>query len=359
MEIPAVWYLFCARLAYTNHLAQLYERFGSFETLWQELTESIWSKEGRAPKSWARIAEVKQHLSQYQAIWQQYLDRGMWFVTWTDQDYPQLLRHIYAPPLVLCGYGERSILSKTCVSIVGTRQATDYGQKITAKIIHTLQPYNILFVSGLAYGIDSVVHDTARGLQLPTVGVIAASLLHSNWGGNMQLSRQLTPDQHLFLSETNVDETIHRFHFAKRNRIIAGLSKWTVVVEAPLVSGALITARFARDENREVLVVPHNLEQSQGAGCLALVNDGAQVITALEEIPQLLGLVTFVPAQKPVYQYSNALERSVHLLLQQKLTLEVIASQLQLNSSVLLTVLTDLILKGMVIQNSDGSYWAR
>lgn len=355
MVIPAVWYLFCARLAFTEHLASLYQQFGSFEVLWAELTPIAWGQNAQHTKAWQRIAEVKQNLLLYQAIWQEYHSKGMWFITWEDADYPVLLRHIYAPPLVLCGWGNRALISKPCISIVGTRRATAYGSSITAQIVRILAPYDVLFVSGLAFGIDSVVHTTADSLRVGSVGVIAASLLHQNWGGNFQLKQQLS-EQHLFLSETNSDERIQRFHFAKRNRLIAGLSKWTIVVEAPLGSGALITARLARDEGREVLVIPHNLNQPMGEGCLLLINDGAQMVVRVDDIPRLLSFTAITQKTIPQFCYASELEKAVHQLMLNGNSIEAVANQLSITSSRLLTVLTDLMLKGYLIQNSDGSY---
>lgn len=357
MVIPAIWYLFCARLAFTEHLAALYQQFGSFDVLWSELTPVVWCRSTQHQKGWQRIMTVKQNLSFYQAIWQEYQSKGMWFITWEDPEYPALLRHIYAPPLVLCGLGNRQLVSKTCVSIVGTRQATAYGKRITAQLVEVLAPYDILFVSGLAYGIDSIVHTTADRLYAGSVGVIAASLLHQNWGGNVQLRQQLS-GQHLFLSETNSDERVQRFHFAKRNRLIAGLSKWTIVVEAPVGSGALITARLARDEGREVLVVPHNLDQPMGSGCLLLINDGAQMVVHVSDIPRLLNLTTTVATTTLQYSYVSELEKSVHQLMLTGNSIEVVANKLTMASTKLLTILTDLMLKGYLIQNPDGSYQA-
>ncbi len=355
MVIPAIWYLFCARLAFTAHLAQLYEQYGSFEVLWTELTQAVWCRSTQHQKGWQRIVEVRRNLPFYQAIWRGYQAEGMWFITWLDNDYPELLRHIYAPPLILCGQGNRKLVSKTCVSIVGTRRATAYGKSITAQIVQVLAPYDVLFVSGLAYGIDSVVHTTADRLQAGSVGVIAASLLHQNWGGNAELKQQLS-EQHLFLSETNSDERVQRFHFAKRNRLIAGLSKWTIVVEAPLGSGALITARLARDEGREVLVVPHSLDQPMGEGCLLLINDGAQIVVQVSDIPRLLNFTDVKQNTILQFRYASELEKTVHQLMLSGNSIESIADKLAIASSELLTVLTDLMLKGYLIQNADGSY---
>lgn len=355
MVIPAIWYLFCARLAFTTHLATLYEKYGSFEILWAELTQLAWCKSLQHQKSWQRIVAVKQNLALYQAVWQSYFDQGMWFITWQDSDYPELLRHIYAPPLILCGQGNRKLMSKTCVSIVGTRQATAYGKSVTAQIVQLLAPYDVLFVSGLAYGIDSVVHTTADRFQAGSVGVIAASLLHQGWGGNVQLKQQLSA-QHVFLSETNSDECVQRFHFAKRNRLIAGLSNWTIVVEAPVGSGALITARLARDEGREVLVIPHNLDQPMGQGCLMLINDGAQLVVQISDIPRLLNFTAPIPKAVGRFSYESELEKTVHQLMLSGNSIESIVSKLSIASAKLLIVMTDLMLKGYVIQHSDGSY---
>lgn len=359
MEVPATWYFFCARVSFTHNLARLYQRYGSFEVVWQEVDELSWCISPNHYKSWQRIQAVKNNLTYYREIYLAYGKKDLWLVDWTDTDYPSLLRHIYAPPLVLTGQGDRTLLSKTCVSIVGTRQATTYGKQITSEIVQVLAPYDVVFVSGLAYGIDSVVHDTAQRYQLPSVGVIAASLWHQHWGGNVQLRSTLDSKQHLFLSETAKDECLQRFHFAKRNRLIAGLSQWTIVVEAPMTSGALITARCARDENRDVLVIPHSLSQTMGAGCLVLIHDGAEIITQVSEIPELMGLK--VPTKRiktTVYEYANETEKIVHELFLQGQSLDAINQKIAQPGFQLLTIISDLILKGYIRQDPDGSYQA-
>ncbi len=355
MDIPAVWYFFCAHIAYTDHLDALLKQYGGFEPLWAQLDQKIWCQHSYQVKSWQRIEKVKYQQDFYQTIWQRYIDRGVWFSTWQDTDYPELLRHIYGPPLLLCGFGDRTLLRKTCVSIVGTRQSTLYGESITAQIIQILKSYDVLLVSGLAYGIDSIVHATAHELHLPSAGIIAPSLLHSNWGGNPVLKHQLL-NKHLFLSETNIDERIQRFHFARRNRLIAGISQCTIVVEAPLVSGALITARCARDESRDVFVIPHNLDQSQGAGCLALLRDGAQVVVNLLELPQLLGLRSQSMVTVPNLVFDDDTQKQIYSLLKIGKSLDDMAHLLTISDTQLLATITDLVLKGYMKQLPDGSY---
>lgn len=360
MEVPATWYFFCAHIPFTQHLAQLCQHYGSFEAVWQEVDERSWCTSPSHYKSWQRIQAVKNNLTYYQEIYLAYGHKRMWLIDWNDRDYPSLLKHIYAPPLILSGQGDRALLSKTCVSIVGTRQATSYGSTITSQIVQALAPYDMLFVSGLAYGIDSTVHDTAQRHQLPSVGIIAASLWHQHWGGNAQLRSTLDPNQHVFLSETTKDEHIQRYHFAKRNRLIAGLSQWTIVVEAPVTSGALITARCARDENRDVLVIPHSLTQTMGAGCLLLIHDGAEIITQVADIPILMGLKLLPDSSKlSVLDYATDIEKTVHELFLQGHSLDVISQKIAQPGFQLLTVLSDLVLKGYLKQDSDGSYRAK
>ncbi len=360
MEVPATWYFFCAHIPFTQHLAQLCQQYGSFEAVWLAVDERSWCSSPNHHKSWQRLQSVKNNITYYQELYLACGHQRMWLIDWNDRDYPPLLRHIYAPPLILSGQGDRALLGKTCVSIVGTRQATTYGKQITSEIVQVLAPYDVLFVSGLAYGIDSVVHDTAERYQLPSVGIIAASLWHQHWGGNAQLRSTLDPNQHLFLSETTKDERIQRYHFAKRNRLIAGLSQWTIVVEAPVTSGALITARCARDENRDVLVIPHSLTQTMGSGCLLLIHDGAEIITQVADIPILMGLNELPGSPNlPQWQYANDNEKTVHELFLQGYSLDVISQKTAQSGFELFTVLSDLVLRGYLKQDSDGSYRAK
>ncbi|OGC81647.1 MAG: hypothetical protein A2V81_05270 [Candidatus Abawacabacteria bacterium RBG_16_42_10] len=355
--MSGLWYFFCAQVYFSEHLVFLRQRFSSYDELWEKLTQAEWCTNHKYSKSWHRILHVRSKQKEYQALLQRHQDQGIVVIDIENDLYPPLLKEIYHAPLMICALGNRNILQNTCVAIVGTRKATEYGLAITDEIVRILASHKITLISGMAYGIDSQVHMSAEKYNASSVAVVPASLLDSNLGGNNRLRKSLSPDQHLIVSENTRIGDLQKFHFVQRNRIIAGLSKWTIVVEAPEKSGALITAAFARDENREVFVVPHSLNNIQGRGCLCLIRDGAQIITDVDELPGLLGLTPNKVTKLPLhYQYDSEMEKLVHEKIQAGKNLDDICQELQISSTDLLVVITDLTFKKYITSTTEGVY---
>ncbi len=349
--MSGLWLFFCAQIYFSEHLAALRELHASYDELWEKLTRDQWCISAKFLKSWERIVQVKSKEKEYEQLLQRYRDEGITLVDIESDLYPLLLREIYHAPLIICVKGNLAILKNSCVAIVGTRKTTEYGLTMTNEIVCALAASNITFVSGLAYGIDSQVHLSANECGASTIAVVPANLLDTNWGGNNQLRKSLSSDRHLIVSENPRVGELHKFHFVQRNRIIAGLCKWTLVIEAPEKSGALITASFARDENREVLVVPHSLTNVQGKGCLQLIRDGAQIITDVYELPGLLGFTNQIRTQETfTYKYESELEKLVHEKIQAGKNLDDVCQELQISSTDLLIIITDLTFKKYINQ---------
>ena len=207
---------------------------------------------------------------------------------YTDKAYPTRLKTLYDAPALLYFQGSGSLNPPRTIGLVGTRQATDYGRRITAEIIETVSPYGVNIISGLAYGIDIAAHRASLANGLPTIGVMASGLdiiypnVHQKTaqemlvlGGLLTESAPGTkPDAHLFPA---------------RNRIIAGLSDAVVVVEAAAKGGALITAEYANNYHREVFAVPGQLNQAFSAGCNKLIRENkAQIYTSPSDIIEAL-----------------------------------------------------------------------
>lgn len=207
---------------------------------------------------------------------------------YTDKTYPNRLKPLYDAPVLLYFQGTSDLNNLRTVGIVGTRQATDYGRRVTNEIIEAVSPYGACIVSGLAYGIDIAAHRASLANGLPTIGVMASGLdiiypnVHQKTaqdmlalGGLLTESRPGTkPDAHLFPA---------------RNRIIAGLSDVVIVVEAAAKGGALITAEYANNYHREVFAVPGQLTQMFSAGCNKLIRENkAQIYTKPKDIIEAL-----------------------------------------------------------------------
>jgi DNA processing protein len=206
-----------------------------------------------------------------------------------DEDsYPEKLKVIDDAPFILFYKGTDVLKTNKILSIVGTRKATGYGEDITHKITEELKNENILIVSGLAYGIDTFAHKFSVEKNIPTIAVLAHGLDRVYPYKNKRLAEKMLENGGLlteFFSGTNPD----RENFPKRNRIVAGISDATVVVEASVKGGALITARIANSYSRDVLAVPGRAIDFYSEGCnwviknqqAALVESGKDILKAL------------------------------------------------------------------------------
>ncbi len=209
-------------------------------------------------------------------------------LTFDDKDYPTLLKEISWAPEELFYLGNLDLLKKSCISVVGTRRFSDYGEFVTEKIISELAIADIVIVSGLAKGIDTIVHRAALKNSLPTIAVLGTGITNIYPEENTFLAEEIVAANGLVLSEFVFMEPRKEI-FPRRNRIISGISLGTVVIEAPEKSGALITANFALDQNREVFTVPADLDRKNSLGNLNLLHRGhAHAISSGRDIINIL-----------------------------------------------------------------------
>lgn len=225
---------------------------------------------------------------------------------WEDA-YPERLRHIYGAPTLLYLRGDNVDLNTArVVSIVGTRSATNYGKRVVETLLGELSAYPLLIVSGLAYGIDIHTHRTALELGLPTLAVVAGGVdtiypaVHKNTAVAMLAQGGL-------LSEHPRCTKPEAHQFAARNRIIAGIADATIVVEAGQKSGALITAKYANEYNREVFAVSGRVYEPYSAGCHHLIKTHqANLLTNAIDIVDAMHWDRAIPASKNIM---DALDR--------------------------------------------------
>ncbi|MBC7745251.1 MAG: DNA-protecting protein DprA [Flavobacterium sp.] len=207
----------------------------------------------------------------------------------TDAAYSSRLRNCEDAPLMLYFKGETDFNSARIISVVGTRNATEYGKEICNQLIADLQKHNPIIISGLAYGIDSMVHKNCIKNNIRTIGVLGHGLDRLYPALNRSLAEKMLENGGLlteFRSETNPD----RENFPKRNRIIAGLSDATIVVEASIKGGALITAQLANSYNRDVFAYPGRIDDEFSSGCNFLIKTNrANLINGIKDIEYLLG----------------------------------------------------------------------
>jgi DNA processing protein len=205
-----------------------------------------------------------------------------------NDNYPQRLRHCEDGPVLMYSKGNVDYNNQRVVSIVGTRKATEYGKGFCAKIVADLAIHKPLIVSGLAYGVDVCAHKAAIKNNLPTVGVLAHGLDRLYPAQHKSIANQMLENGGLlsdFKSRTNPD----RENFPKRNRIVAGISDLTIVIESSKKGGSLITAHLANDYNRDVFALPGRLEDSQSEGCNNLIKTNkAALIQSVKDIEYIM-----------------------------------------------------------------------
>lgn len=213
-------------------------------------------------------------------------------ITILDKDYPKLLKEIYSPPPVLFWRGSLPSDDEFFLAIVGTRKPSAYGEHVTKTLARDLAQNGLTIVSGLALGIDSLAHSAALEAQGKTVAVLGCGIERANIypASNRYLAEKLVGGGGCIISEHPLGTPPLKHHFPRRNRIISGLSLGTLVVEAPLKSGALLTAQLALEQNREVFAVPGNITSAYSAGTNKLLKMGARVTTSAEDVLETLNL---------------------------------------------------------------------
>lgn len=203
-------------------------------------------------------------------------------------EYPSLLKEIDSPPLVLYIKGDKEVLNKMCFSIVGTRLPSIYGVNMAQKLSFSLASLGFVIVSGLARGIDTQAHKLALKAGR-TVAVLGSGLFNLYPKENKELAREIA-ENGAVISEFPLFEPPLKENFPRRNRIISGLSKGVLIVEAAQRSGALITARYALEQNREVFALPGEANSPLSKGPHSLIKQGAKLVDSIDDILQELNI---------------------------------------------------------------------
>lgn len=205
-------------------------------------------------------------------------------ITLADTNYPKVLLETADPPLMLYLKGNADLLSHPrCLAVVGSRNPTPQGAQNAHDFAQALSVAGICVVSGLALGVDGAAHTGALDANGPTIAVVGTGLDRVYPGRHRALAHRVA-DSGLMVSEFVLGTTPAPANFPRRNRIIAGLSQGTLVVEAALASGSLITARLAADMGREVFAIPGSIHATQSKGCHLLIRQGAKLVESAQDI---------------------------------------------------------------------------
>jgi DNA processing protein len=241
----------------------------------------------------------------------------------TDEDYPKRLLNCYDSPTLLFYKGTGNLNASRIISIVGTRSHTDYGKQFTEKLVKDLSDLEILIISGLAHGIDALAHKAALKNNLPTVGVVGHGLDKVYPSENTGLAKDMVKEGGGILSEFFSGTKPDKHNFPLRNRIVAGLSDATVVVETNIKGGSMITAKLADAYNRDVFAVPGRTTDKASSGCNHLIKyNKAILLTDADELLEVLGWKEKkkekLKQQKELFIELSAEEKQIIQLLQEK-----------------------------------------
>lgn len=207
----------------------------------------------------------------------------------TDKDYPQRLLNCYDSPTLLYYKGEADLNASKIIAIIGTRSHTDYAKQVTEKIVKELAEQNVTIISGLAFGVDAIAHKAALKNDLPTVGVLAHGLDQIYPYEHAGLAKDMIKHSGGLLTEFRSKTKPDKHNFPTRNRIVAGMSDATVVIETGIKGGSMITAELANGYNKDVFALPGKVSDTKSAGCNHLIkNNKAMLLTDGKEILEVM-----------------------------------------------------------------------
>jgi DNA processing protein len=274
-------------------------------------------------------------------------------VTACDYDYPRKLLEIDGAPCILYVRGSLENINNLCIAVVGSRKATGYGKWAAERFTRELSELGVNIVSGLAVGIDSVAHKTALKCGAKTAGVIACGIDVVYPKINEQLYNEIAEKGGAVITEYTFGMQPMPNNFHDRNRIISGLSDGVLVIEAQERSGTLITAGHAADQGREIFAVPGNIDSIYSKGTNSLIRDGAKITTTLDDIIEEIPILKEKISNKnntDLKPLSSDEIKIIECLYSGNKTVYEIAGETGFDTSILLSILTFLEMKGKIKQ---------
>ena len=337
-----------------NKYRQLLSVFSSLDEAW-EANPASFRHTGWKPKAIEEFFNWKKTLDEEQL--QSVLDQNdIWTIPVDDPAYPEILKQVYDP--ALCLFGRGNLPPGPAVAVVGSRKCTTYGRLIAEQLVSELAGAGVVIVSGLAFGIDSIAHTTTLTAKGKTIAVLGGGIddgtLHPH--AHTHLAHEITSSGGAVISEYPPHTQPNTFTFPLRNRIIAGLSSVTLVVEAGEHSGALITASYALDNNRDVFAVPHPITSFTGKGANLLLKSGAHIALSADDILIALGLPTTCTSTNRELKLSKQEKQLLEIIKQEPRTIDEIVRVSGLQSSQVGSILSYMEVSGLVL-NKGGTLW--
>jgi len=280
IAVPGAW----------SSFEKLNNYFGNFEKAWDaneaKLKNALLEKE-----TLEQIIEMRSKINP-EKEWQKLENENILMIDKNNVKYPAILKQIPQPPHALYIRGILPQSDELCIGVVGSRKCTSYGKQSCEKIISGLFNYNIIIVSGLALGIDSIAHQSALDNGIKTIAILGTGIDNKTIypAQNLNLAKNILKNNGALISEFAPQTPAMPYHFPMRNRIISGLSKGVLVVEAGEKSGSLITATCALEQNREVFAMPGQIFSENSSGTNNLIRQGAKIVTSVKDILEELNI---------------------------------------------------------------------
>lgn len=284
-------------------IRHLREHFGKIENVFLATTNELAQVENIGEKLARKILTAPEEIN-LEKEWQLIEKYQAKIVTWDDESYPLGLKTLSDPPMIIYLRGELKSEDIFAISIVGTRRATNYGKIVTEKLARGLAERKITIISGLARGIDTCAHQSALSVKGRTIAVLGNGLSVHYPPENRKLEEKIITSGAL-ISEFPMNYPPDRANFPRRNRIIAGLSFGVVVIEADKQSGALITARLALEQGKEVFAVPGSILSPYSRGTHLLIKQGAKLVEETEDIIEEIEPLKEKWKQQPIRPVSS------------------------------------------------------
>lgn len=341
-----------------RRLTALVDYFGSAGDVWQAPEKEILSVPGIPPNVAADLLAKRKTLDPVKEM-QRLCNLGIQVVSLEDAGYPSALKQIYDPPRVIYLRGNAEVLQRPMIAVVGARKATYYGLVVAEKLARGLTEAGLCIVSGMARGIDTAAHKGALSVFKPTVAVLGCGVDIVYPRENKKIMTDII-EKGVIISEFPPGTSPAAGNFPQRNRIISGLSKGVIVIEAAEKSGSLITADFALEQGREVFAVPGLITNRLNRGAHRLLKQGAKLVEEINDILDELG-VDFVSDN--MFQENNSVEnltpkekKVYNIISDEPLNTDSIIDHTGFNSPDVLSILLRMEIKGLIKQLPGQRY---
>lgn len=300
----------------------LFNHFGSIKSAWCAGPGDLYNIENLTKRQITDFLENRDKTNPDECL-EFICKKNLKYINYTDDNYPELLKQIYNPPMTLFYKGDLSRCNfNRTLAVVGSRKASEAAKTVLTKILSEFKGTDICIVSGLALGIDSCAHKAAVNNGISTIGVIASGFDFVYPTQNRDLYKKIENESGIIFSEYWPTFQPLQWRFPHRNRIVTGLSKGTLVAEAAIKSGALISANLCLEQNRDLMCMPGLLTNPNTEGIYKLIKNGAAVITRAQDILDTLGWE--VEIKQPKQENTT---KSLNLTEEEKIVFDMIAAE--------------------------------